>query len=406
MPKNYIITGLDIGSGTIKVLVAQKKQGEADLEVLSLSEETSLGVRKGVIIDVPEVAGIIQNCLEKAEQKIGQKIKSAYVNVGGCHLFSTCSRGLVSVSRADKKISQGDIERVFQAAQTFSLPSNREILDVFPKEFMVDGEREIKEPLGMEGVRLEAEVLVLAGFTPYLRNLSQTILTANLQAEDLILTPLAGSRAVLDKREKELGVAFLDIGAGTTDFCVFEEGNLLHAIILPIGSANITNDIAIGLKSDIDIAERIKLEFGACLFRGADKKKKIEIDKADSFVFSQRLLTKIIEARVSQIFKEVNKELKKISRQGLLPAGIVLTGGGARLPKIVELAKKELKLPCRIGTPQGFYPEQDDPRLSTVCGLVLSGADLIGDDGGFPVISDFGRGIGPWFKKLLRTFIP
>lgn len=400
MAKSSIITGLDIGSGTIKVLVAQKEESEAELGVFFQTREISSGIRKGVVINPTEASVLIQEVLKKIRLEKNQKIDSVYVNVGGSHIFSTNSRGLISVSRADQKISQEDIERVLEASQTLSLPSNREILEVFPKEFIVDGQGGIKEVLGMEGVRLEVEVLILGGFTPYLKNLTKAVLNSDLQIADLIISPLASSRAVLTPREKELGVALLDIGAGTTGLVIFEEGDLIHTTIFPIGSGHITNDIAIGLKTDIDIAEKIKLEFGSCFLLG-DKKEKIEIGEGEFLIFSHKHLTRIIEARVSEIFEEVNKELKKISKKELLPAGIVLTGGGAKLPKIKELAKRKLGLAARIGKPRGFFPPQEDSSLATVCGLVLAGADLEE----WPRVN-FRKGIGSKIKRILKTFIP
>jgi len=337
------------------------------------------------VIDTEEVSNILENILERVKTETGARINSVYLNVGGSHIFSTSSHGLVSVSRADQKISEEDVNRVLQAAQTFSLPSNKEIFDVFPKEFIVDGEKGIKEVLGMQGVRLEAEVLVLGGFSPYLKNLTQAVLNSGLQILDMIPSPISSARACLSSRQKELGVAILDVGAGTSGLAVFEEGDLIHLAIFPIGSANITNDIAIGLKTDIDVAEKIKIEYGSCLLGGEKasgpsghtaRREKIEIGELEPLVFSQKQLVNIIESRVSEIFDQVNKELKKISREKLLPAGVVLTGGGSKLPKIVELAKKELKLPCRLGKPQGFLDFEKDPSLATVCGLVLEGADL------------------------------
>jgi len=382
MARAHLITGLDIGTSAIKTLVAQKSLN-SELEVISQVQEPASGTRKGVVIDTEEVSNILENILERVKTETGARINSVYLNVGGSHIFSTSSHGLVSVSRADQKISEEDVNRVLQAAQTFSLPSNKEIFDVFPREFIVDGEKGIKEALGMQGVRLEAEVLVLGGFSPYLKNLTQAVLNSNLQILDMIPSPISSARACLSPRQKELGVAILDIGAGTSGLAVFEEGDLIHLAIFPIGSGSITNDIAIGLKTDIDVAERIKIEYGSCLLsppKASRKKEKIEIGGLEPLVFSQKQLVSIIEARVSEIFDQVNKELKKISREKLLPAGVVLTGGGSKLPKIVDLAKKELKLPCRLGKPQGFLdatlPPPKDPSLATVCGLVLEGADL------------------------------
>ena len=407
MAKPTIITGLDIGTSAIKILVSSKKPEESELEVLSLAQEPSVGVRKGVVVGVEETSEALVNILEKARKDTGLKIDSVYLNVNGSHIFSISSHGTVVVSRADQKISEEDIERVLQAAQTFSLPSNKEVFDVFPKEFSVDGQSGIREVLGLQGVRLEAEVLAMAGFSPYLKNLTQTVLNSDLQVLDMIPSPIAAARAVLTPRQKELGVALVDIGAGTTGLTVFEEGNLIYLAILPIGAANITNDIAIGLKTDIDIAERIKLEYGTCLFKGSDKKsvsrrkEKIEINEEEPLVFSQKQLASIIEARISEIFDQIHKELKKIGKEKLLPSGVVLTGGGAKLPKITELAKKELKLPVKIGKPKGFL-NLDDPVWSVCCGLVLTMVDLGEKEKTF----EFGKGIGSKIKKIFKIFIP
>ncbi|MFH1894333.1 MAG: cell division protein FtsA [Patescibacteria group bacterium] len=407
MSKIHIITGLDIGTTSTKVLVARKLPDREDLEVLSKIEEPSFGVRKGVIFNTDNVAEISQVAKKKAEEESGRKIDSVYVNIGGSHIFSTFCHGLVSVSRADKKISMEDVERVLQAAQAASLvSSNKEILKTLPKEFIVDGESGLKDVVGMEGMRLEADVLTVGVFSPYLKNLTRAVSNADFQINDITPSILASARAVLKKKEKELGVVLVEIGAGTTGIAVFSEGELAHAIVLPIGSAHITNDIAVGLKIDVDLAEKIKMEFGNCLHRGSDKKEKIELE--DEFlVFSHKEIADIVGSRVAEIFSEVNKELKNISKQGQLPGGVVLTGGGAKLPKITELARKELKLHCRIGKPHGFSPEQDDISLSTVCGLVLGGQDLEEDggfSGGFSV--SLGGGVGSRIKKLFRIFLP
>lgn len=410
MPKPHIVTGLDIGSGFIKVMAATKKPKGEDFEVLGLEQEVSSGIRKGVVIDVPKVAGIASYLIKKLEQDCGQKIESVYAGVGGGHIFSTSSRGLVSVSRADQKISEDDIERVLLAAQTFPLASNSEIIETFPKEFIVDGQKGIREALGMQGVRLEAEVLMLCGFSPYLRNSSQAILSAGLHLNDLIPTPLASSRSILTPREKELGVVVLDIGNGTTDMAVFEEGSLIYATVFPVGSGHITNDIAICLKTDIDTAEKIKLEFGPSLshYPGAQKslksEKKIRVEGEEPLIFSKKILAEIIQARIEEIFELTGKELKKISRQGRLPAGIVITGGGAKISGIKDIAKRELKLPCRIGVAKEFPSLAEDPALSTLCGLVVEGAFIEEDEG--RNFSGWGARFRSGLKKIFRSFIP
>lgn len=408
MPKPYIVTGIDIGSSAIKILSIAKRPGEEDFDVLGYGQKSSFGVRNGVVVDVPRVAETITELVQKLEQDSGQRIESAYVGIGGGHIFSAPSRGLISISRADQKVSEEDVDRVLQAAQTFSLPSNKEIIDTFPKEFIVDGAGGVREAVGMQGVRLEVEVVVLCGFSPFIRNSTQAVLSSGLQLADLIPTFLASARAVLTHREKELGVVLLDIGAGTCGMTVFEEGSLIHAAIFPIGSGHITNDIAICLKTDIDTAEKIKLEYGFCRQALLEQKsvkseKKIKIEGEEQLLFSKKALVDIIEARVSEIFELANKELKKISKQALLPAGVVLTGGGVKLPGIREFAKKELKLPCRIAAPQAFASLEREPSFSALCGLVLEGADMEEENGNH---ISLGKSIKDKVKRALRVFIP
>jgi len=405
MSRGQIIAGLDIGTNTIKVLVAQKRGKE--LEVLAQSQIPSFGVRKGVVVNIEDVAKNIEALISEAEKLSGRRIDSVFVNIGGSHLYITPSDGIISVSRADQKISQEDIERVLQAARAVNIPSNEEILDVFPKEFIIDDQKGIKEPLGLTGIRLEVKVILLCVFSPYFINLTQAVLNAKLQIDDIVPSPLAAAGAVLTPQQKELGVALVDIGSATTGLAVFEEGNLIHFAIFPIGSGNITNDIAIGLKIEIGTAENIKKEYGTCMMSATKKdaslKKKIEVaDKSSPVSFSKKALLDIVEPRVSEIFDLINKELKKIGRAQLLPGGIVLTGGGSKLPKMKELAKQELKLPCEIGLPNGIVGIEDDPSLATVCGLVLEGSQAI-DTGGEPgMISKFGSRV----KKFFRVFVP
>jgi len=406
MARSQIVTGLDIGTSAIKVLVVQKRNNE--LEVLAQSQIPSFGVRKGSVVNVEQVTNNIVALLAEAEKLSGKRINSVFVNIGGSHLYLTGSDGIISVSRADQKISQEDIERVLQAARAINIPSNEEILDVFPKEFIIDDQKGIKEPLGLTGIRLEAKVNLLCVFSPSFIKLTQAVLGSKIQIDDIVPSPLAAAAAVLTPQQKELGVALVDIGSATTSLAVFEEGDLIHFAVFPIGSANITNDIAIGLKTDVNIAENIKKEHGTCVLAGKKEKapgskKKVEIiDKTSSASFSKKALIDIIEPRVSEIFELINKELKKIGRQQLLPGGIVLTGGGAKLPKIKELVKRELKLPCEIGIPSGIIGIEEDPSLATVCGLVLDGTVAIEDN---PEPGIMGVIISK-LKNLFRVFIP
>jgi len=402
-----LITGLDIGTSSIKIVVAQKKAAGEGLETLYAGHRPSRGIRRGVVVDAEAAARCVQESVKDAELAVGHKLAGAYISVAGSHIFCTASHGLVSVSRADGNISEEDVNRVLQAARTISLSSNKEIIDVYPREFIVDGESGVKDAIGMHGVRLEAEVLIVAGFSPYLRNSDQAVLRGGLEIFNREPTIVAAASAALTDAQKELGVAILDIGAGTSSLAVFVEGDLLHMAVLPIGSANITNDIAIGAKTDVETAERLKIEKGNCVFKGADKKIKLNDDsEKGGEIFSQRIISKIIQERVAEIFDLANKELKKIGRDKKLPAGIVLTGGGVKLAHIEDVAKKVFQLTVTVGIPRGFDNIDQDPTLAVACGLAVDGWKELEDETvGAP---RFSIGGGGWekVKKFFKIFIP
>ena len=413
MAKGQIITGLDIGTHTIKILVAQNNG--LGWEFLSYSQIPSFGLRRGAVVNVEETVKNIQLLLSSVEKDCGRKINSVFVNIGGSHLYATPSDGLISVSRADHIISQEDIERVLQATRAINIPLNEEILDVFPREFIIDDQKGIKQPLGLVGVRLEAKVILLCYFQSYFINLTQAVLNAKLQIDDIIPSSLAAAQAVLTPQQKEIGVALIDIGSATTSLAVFEEGDLIHFAVFPLGSANITNDIAIGLKTEVAVAEDIKKQHGTCIIAKNDKDKKdqakkklVEFDKSYPLSFTKKNLVDIIEPRVSEILDLMQKELKKIGRNELLPGGIVLTGGGAKIPNIKELAKERLKLTCEIGVPRGINGLEPDPALATVAGLVLGSADFSNSqkDGILGLPLEFMKGWGSKMRKMFRVFIP
>ncbi len=401
MPRDNIVTGLDIGTHSIKALALRKKQNI--WEVLSYAEIPSFGLRKGAVVNIEETSKNVQMIMSGVEKDCGRKVRSVFVNIGGSHLYVAPSDGIISVSRADQRISKEDVERVLQATKAINIPHNEEVLDVFPKEYVIDDQKGIKQPEGLEGIRLEAKVLLLCYFQPYFMNLTQAVLGAKLQINDVVPSPLAAANSVLTPQQKELGVALVDIGAATTSLAVFEEGELIHLAIFPIGSANITNDIAIGLKTEVVIAESIKKQHGTCMLFKNDSAKKIEVfDKSSSINFTKKNLVDIIEPRVSEILDLIQKELKKINKQELLPGGIVLTGGGVKIPKIKELTKNTLKLACEIGTPRGIMGLQEDPALATVAGLALEGIDYETEPG---IIGVAGK-LGSVLKKIFRAFKP
>ena len=317
-------------------------------------------------------------------------------------MFITISHGIVAVSRADSQISPEDVERVMVAAQTFSLPSNKEILDVFPQQFIVDGEVGVQEVVGMKGVRLEADVLAICGFSPYVKNITEAVLGADLGIADTIPLPLAAAAGVLSPQQKELGVAVIDMGAGTTTVTVYEEGNIIHAAVLPVGAENITNDIAIGVKCEHDTAEHIKTEFGSRTSSKGKRQEKIDLADGTQFAFSPKFVSHIIEVRVREIFQLVNKEFKSIGKQGQLPGGVVLVGGGAKLKKMVEYAKKELKLSVKMGVSQGIMTFDSDPAFLSALGLLIHAKETTESGSGRKAMGSVGSGL----KKFFRVFIP
>lgn len=412
MAREKIIVGLDVGTCHIRVAVAQIREGGKP-QILGVGQVVSGGMRKGVVVDMEETIKNIKEAVQMAERISGIKIEDAFVSIGGSHIACRQSKGVIAVSRADGEISEEDKQRAISAAKAVSIQPNREILHVLPRRFIVDGQEAIKEPVGMQGVRLEVDALIIEGATPFIKNLIKCVHEADLDENGLLLSPLAGSRAVLTKRQKELGVLLLDFGGGTSGLVVFEEGDIMHCQILPVGSMHITNDIAIGLRVSIETAEKIKLGYGGARSEAVGKKEMIDLTKlgeAEGEVFRHQV-AEIIEARVSEILDLVNKELKKIDRAGLLPAGVVLVGGGAKLPGLVELTKEKLRLPVQIGMPEGLEGvtgQINDPTFATVCGLILSAlTDEIKAESERP-FADLPR-VGPIInkiKKWLKGFMP
>jgi cell division protein FtsA len=367
-----------------------------------------------MVVDMEETIQNVHSAVQRAEAMAGTSIKRAYLAVNGMHINTQTSRGVIAVSRADNEISQNDIDRVIKAASVVSLPPNREIIHVIPKNFIVDGTEYVKNPLGMKGVRLEADVTIIDGLSPYLRNLAKCVNENGIEVTGLVYAPLASSMAVLDKNQKEYGVVSIDFGGGTSSMSIFEEADLLHSSILPIGSRHITNDLAVLLRTSMDVAERIKLEYGSTS-DAEDMRKRGDIDLSsmigeDNFMISKKQLIKVIDARVHELFDIVAAELKKVSKSGLLPAGVVLSGGGVYLPGIVSLAKEKLRLPVRIARSvhfEGMADIVDDPSYSVAMGVVLWGMN--DEVGGFMGRSSSSSGGDDQLKKFanwIKNFLP
>jgi cell division protein FtsA len=375
-PTEEIYIGLDIGSTKVCCIVGLLEEGAATPSIIGVGMAPTSGMRKGVVVDVEETVSSITAAVDEAERISGVAIDRATISIDGAHVQSQNSKGVIAVGRADQEIAVEDLRRAEEAATAIQLPPNREILQVFPREYIVDGQTNIKDPVGMHGVRLEVETHIITGATPAIKNLNRAIYQAGIDIEGQVLVPLAAARAVLTKRQKELGVAVVDIGGGTTGLAVYEEGDVLYSSVLPIGAGHITNDLAIGLRTNIDVAEKIKLKYvkASNAKAGSTEKLRIEELQGDDMVISRRELNRIAGARLEEIFHMVRLELRRIGKDVMLPAGVVLTGGGAKLEGIEEFAKEQLKLPVTIGRPEGLSGIADrvnDPAFAAPVGLML-----------------------------------
>ncbi len=391
MARSRIITGLDVGVGSVKVLLArQSPQGES-LEFLGFGECPTEGLNKKGIHDVNRLARSIRVAIEQAEKSCSEKVDRVYVNIGESRFASMPSHGLVSVSRADGRISQEDINRAIEAAQSVNLPSNNEFWGVLVKDFIIDGQKGIERPLEMTGTRLEVEALILSVFSPHLKKLKEAISAAGCQIEDIVATPLACARASLSDQQKERGAVLVDIGHSLTKVVVFQEGKPVHLHIFPLGSSHVTDDIAVGAEIEISEAERLKKEIGSCF------EKKITGRTEESQ--QAKKLVKMIRPRMEEILEEAYRSVSSTCRRQDLPAGVILTGGGAKIKGITDCARKVFKLTAKRGIPQGINGlENDDPAWTTAAGLILLATD---ED-----IEMIASKNSNWFRRIVRHFIP
>jgi cell division protein FtsA len=377
MSQTRTYVGLDIGTTKISAIIAEVEPETRDIKIVGVGVSPSEGLRRGVVVNLEKTVASIARAVEEAERMAGVQVKGVYAGIAGDHIRSINARGVIAVSRKGNEISQADVDRVVDAAKAVAIPMDREIIHVIPQEFIVDDQDGIKDPIGMSGVRLEAEVHIITGAVTSAKNICKSITRAGLKVHDLVLEPLASSHAVLGPDERDLGVALLDIGGGTTDVAVFFEGAIRHTAIVPLGGASVTNDIAIGLRTPIDQAERIKLEHGAGLVSMVGPLEKLTVTgvggRGDREI-SRSQLASMIEPRMEEIFTLANKEVKKNHFADLLGAGVVLTGGTSLLPGAVELAEQIFEMPVRRGVPSGLSGLMEnvrDPRHSTGVGLIL-----------------------------------
>ena len=371
-----LIVGLDIGTSKIVTVVATETP-DGQLQIIGTGSRESAGLRKGVVVNIEETVASIQRSLEEAELMAGCKISRVYAGIAGSHIKSFNSHGMVAIK--DKEVSQADIARVIETARAVNIPTDHQILHVLKQEFIIDGQEDVREPLGMSGVRLEVKVHIVTGAVSAAQNIVKCVRRCGLEVIDLILQPLASSLAVLTEDEKELGVALVDIGGGTTDVAVFTGGAIRHTAVIPIAGSQITNDIAMALRTPTQDAEDIKLSYGVAMQRLAGTDEMIEvagIGDRESKSMSRQALAAVIEPRVEELFSLVQASLRDSGYQELLSSGIVLTGGSALLPGMVELAEEMFSMPVRIGVPRyegGLEEVIRGPRYATVVGLLYEG---------------------------------
>lgn len=418
--KERLIAGLDLGSSAIRLAVGQITLGQdkrPQLNLIGAVEVPSQGISRGTIKSLEDAVSSISACLELAERQIGLPIAEAHVGLGGTMMQVIPSRGVVGVSRPDGEIREEDCRRVLESARSVVNPANYEILHTLATRFTVDGQPGIKDPVGMQGIRLEADVFIVQGLSSHVRNLTKAVLRTNLEVSGLVYSPIACAEAVLTDRQKELGAVMVNIGAATTSLAVYEEGDLLHASVLPIGSDHVTSDIAIGLRTSLDVAELCKRNYVSAFPEAVSATEMVDLQTVgapESEMVAPRFMSEIAEARVEEIFEKVEEELRKIERSGLLPAGAVLTGGGAKLFGMNDVAKRVLRLPVAVGSITGVVTPlaevASDPAFSTAVGIMLWGFESErGDEQasyGGGVGDQFAKKIGSPFKKLFKSFIP
>ncbi len=403
--KGELIVGLDIGTTKICCIVGELTADGID--VVGIGTQPSRGLRKGVVINIDATVASIRRAVEEAELMAGCEISSVYAGIAGGHIRGFNSQGVVAIK--DKEVRQSDIDRVLDAARAINIPQDREILHVLPQEYLIDDQDGIREPLGMSGVRLEAKVHVVTAAVSSAQNIIKCCAKTGLTVSDIVLEPLASAEAVLAEEEKELGVALVDIGGGTTDVAIFSNGAIQHTSVIPLGGNHLTNDIAVGLRTPMQEAERIKMRHGSCQSAMLDRDETIEVPSVGGRVprvLSRRILCEIIEPRVEELFALVRHEIHKAGQEELLASGVVLTGGQALLHGMPELAEEVLGLPVRRGYPRGVGGLTDvvkSPQQATAVGLLHYGArmQLQGRRQGMrPGDSNVRERFIGWFKEL------
>lgn len=420
MPKSQLISAIDIGTTKITTVIASLPADQEKINVIGVANEPAKGLRKSQIVDIDETGEAVTKSVEAAERMGGYSISSALVSVSGTHIESLNSKGVVAVAEPEGEINEADVSRVIEAARAVSLPSSREVLHVIPRDFKVDSQDGVKDPVGMSGVRLEAEAHLISGSSTAVRNITKCITEIGIEVDSLVFSGLASAEAVLTATEKELGVILVDLGGGSASIAVFADGALSYSSVLPVGAKNITNDLAIGLRVSLESAEKIKLALsGANDAEDSDELdlKKLSLNEEVGKLSRKTLVEGIIRPRLNEIFSLVGEELKQSGLTESTPTGIVVTGGGALTSGLVSACKRTLSLPVRLGYPKGLTGLVDEiksPDFATAWGLVeygLKNTKGIKADSSFKAVSNLVgkipvKGAVDKLVKVFKSFLP
>ena len=378
MSQRETVAGLDIGTTKVCAIVGQRGDDDT-IEIIGVGNTPSDGLRKGVVVNLESTIKSVSRAIEDAELMAGVQVDSLYVGITGAHIKGINSRGAIAVSRSDKEITSGDVDRVIDAAKAISIPLDREVIHVLPQEYIIDDQDGIKDPVGMTGTRLEAEVHIVTGAITSAQNIVSCVTRAGFGVEDIVLEPLASSYAVLTQDEKELGVIMVDMGGGTTDIVLFIDGSIWHTEVLSIGGIYVTNDISVGLRTPRNEAEKIKLAYGCAMKELVKEDEEIEVPSVGgrkSNTLPRKILVEIIEPRMEEIFSLINQCIKKTGYEDIVPAGVVLTGGASSMEGACQLAEKILDIPVRLGSPKnvsGLVDVINSPIFATGVGLTQYG---------------------------------
>jgi cell division protein FtsA len=375
------IVGIDVGTTKVCTVVAQVHDN-GRINVLGVGLTPSKGLDKGVVVNIDDAVNAIATSVEKAERLSGYRIGTAFVGVAGRHISSLNSRGVVAVARNDHEITRNDVARAVEAAQAVAIPTQREVIHVIPRAYVVDGHEGIRDPIGMAGFRLEVETHIVTGEVMAIQNLIKSVQKAGVEIDDLVLQPLASGEAVLTTEDKDRGVVLVDIGGGTTDIAVFVDGGIWHTSVIPVGGNHFTNDIVLVLKTPHNTAEYLKLKYGSAI---ADEPEDSASDLIEAEGFnpgerqqiSRSLVNQVLQARAEEVIEHIYNEIRRSGYEGLLPAGVVLTGGAVQLPRLDELMRDMLGIPVRIGAPNdlsGLADTIDSPPYATGVGLLRWGS--------------------------------